>query len=123
MSHFKVDIVIHGKTSVMNDVDGSDPYEIPKRLGKFTAVDSGKCLKNPTSDSGWTNALFAGNEMTTEKIVDRIIRNRMEFQERNRVKEKKEIELINSLKLNGVTVWAVYLHFSLGFYTRTNAGK
>ncbi|XP_019768510.1 ethanolamine-phosphate cytidylyltransferase isoform X2 [Dendroctonus ponderosae] len=85
MSHFKVDIVIHGKTSVMKDVDGSDPYEIPKRLGKFKAVDS-------------------GNEMTTEKIVDRIIRNRMEFQERNRLKEKKEIELIKSLKLKGLTV-------------------
>lgn len=33
--------------------------------------------------------------MTTDKIVDRIIRNRQKFQERNQKKEKKELELLN----------------------------
>lgn len=30
--------------------------------------------------------------MTTEKIVDRIIKHRLEFEQRNQKKEKKEIE-------------------------------
>lgn len=72
MEHFKVDIVIHGHTPIMPDVDDSDPYSEPKRLGKFTLVDS-------------------NNDMTTDKIVDRIIRNRLEYEERNFKKEKKEI--------------------------------
>lgn len=85
MSHFNVDAVIHGTTPVMSDEDDADPYEVPKRLGKFMTVDS-------------------GNDMTTEKIVQRIIRNRLEFQERNRIKEQKEIELIKSLQLKDVEV-------------------
>lgn len=65
MDHFKVDIVIHGTTRVMNDADGRDPFEYPKQIKKFITVDS-------------------GNDMTTEKIVDRIIRNRLEFEARDR---------------------------------------
>lgn len=57
MDHFKVDVVCHGNTHVMPDVDGSDPYQVPKEMGKFVQIDS-------------------GNDMTTEKIVKRIILNR-----------------------------------------------
>lgn len=57
MKHFRVDLVCHGMTSVMTDKDGSDPYVVPKRLGKFKLLDS-------------------ANAMTTEDIVERIIRNR-----------------------------------------------
>ena len=32
MEHFKVDLVLHGNTPVMADVDGKDPYEYPKSL-------------------------------------------------------------------------------------------
>lgn len=85
MDHFKVDVVIHGKTPVMADDDDSDPYEIPKNLGKFISIDS-------------------GNDMTTERIVDRIIRNRLDFLERNRQKEQNEIDLINSLRMKGLAV-------------------
>lgn len=28
MEHFKVDVVCHGQTPIMNDVDGKDPYEV-----------------------------------------------------------------------------------------------
>ena len=28
MNHFKIDIVCHGSTPVMSDVDGTDPYEV-----------------------------------------------------------------------------------------------
>lgn len=78
MEHFHVDMVIHGHTFIMPDEDGSDPYAEPKRLGKFTLVDS-------------------KNDMTTDKIVERIIRNRLEFEERNLKKEKKEIAAYEAL--------------------------
>ena len=35
--------------------------------------------------------------MTTEKIVERIIKHRMEFEERNIKKEKKEIEAYEAM--------------------------
>ena len=28
LDHFKVDIVVHGKTGVAPDIDGTDPYEV-----------------------------------------------------------------------------------------------
>lgn len=57
MKHFRVDLVCHGTTRVVPDKDGYDPNALPKRLGKFKYLDS-------------------GNKMTTENIVERIIRNR-----------------------------------------------
>ncbi|KAG5900359.1 hypothetical protein JTB14_033808 [Gonioctena quinquepunctata] len=85
MDHFKVDVVVHGETPVMADEDGEDPFKYPKFVNKFVTVKS-------------------GNNMTTEKIVERIIRNRLQFEERNIKKEKKEMDLIESLekKMNGL---------------------
>jgi len=57
MNHFKVSIVIHGQTPCDLDVDGRDPYEVPKALGKFQQIDS-------------------GNPMSTQDIITRIIDNR-----------------------------------------------
>jgi len=57
MNHFNVDVVCHGKTPVKMDVNGEDPYAVPKAMNKFITVDS-------------------ENNMTTEKIVERIINNR-----------------------------------------------
>ena len=57
MNHFHVSLVIHGRTSYENDVDGVDPYEVPKGLGKFQHIDS-------------------GNPMSTQDIITRIIDNR-----------------------------------------------
>jgi ethanolamine-phosphate cytidylyltransferase len=57
MDHFKVDIVVHGQSSVLPDVDGSDPYAEPKRQNKFKLIDS-------------------GNSLTTADIVARIISHR-----------------------------------------------
>ncbi|KAG8179329.1 hypothetical protein JTE90_011593 [Oedothorax gibbosus] len=79
MEHFKVDIVCHGQTFIMADVNGADPYEEPKRQGKFKQLDS-------------------GNEMTTQKIVQRIILQRLEYEKRNRLKEQKEIALMEAMK-------------------------
>lgn len=78
MSHFKVSVVCHGKTPIAPDRDGSDPYSAPKRKGCFKEIDS-------------------NNKMTTEHIVQRIIKNRVEFEIRNQMKEKKEINLVNAL--------------------------
>lgn len=60
MNHFRVDLVCHGKTPIMSDVDGTDPYSVPKARGAFVSLDS-------------------HNPMTTEKIVDRIIRHRSDI--------------------------------------------
>lgn len=80
MDHFKVDVVVHGGSPVSLDEEGDDPYDYPRSIGKFVIVNS-------------------GNEMTTEKIVQRIIKNRLEFEARNLKKEKKELELLKSLSL------------------------
>lgn len=42
--------------------------------------------------------MHAGNTMTTEKIVERIIKHRIEFEQRNMKKEKKEIEALTKAK-------------------------
>jgi len=57
MEHFNVSVVCHGQTPIMPCEDGSDPYAEPKKQNKFKLLDS-------------------GNDMTTEKIVERIILHR-----------------------------------------------
>ena len=57
MEQLKVDLVIHGMTEIMPDEDGQDPYQLPKEVGKFKQVES-------------------GNDMTTQRIVERIIEHR-----------------------------------------------
>ncbi|KFM68067.1 Ethanolamine-phosphate cytidylyltransferase, partial [Stegodyphus mimosarum] len=79
MEHFKVDLVCHGQTPVMPDVSGADPYEEPKRLGKFKQLNS-------------------FNDVTTQKIVERIIQQRLEYEKRNRLKEAKEIAMLDALR-------------------------
>ena len=61
----------HGETPVSPDVDGGDPYAEPKRQGKFKEVPS-------------------GNALTTEKLVQRIVERRMDYENRNAKKEAKE---------------------------------
>lgn len=66
-----IDVVIHGNTDVMQDADGSDPYQEAKARGIFKTVES-------------------GNTLTTADIVDRIIEHRLEYEKRNKEKQKKE---------------------------------
>ncbi|KAG5853523.1 hypothetical protein ANANG_G00026880 [Anguilla anguilla] len=80
LDHFKVDLVCHGKTEVFPDKDGSDPYAEAKRRGIFRTVDS-------------------GNGLTTDDIVQRIIKNRLQFEARNQKKEAKEMAVIQAMKL------------------------
>ncbi|XP_055545471.1 ethanolamine-phosphate cytidylyltransferase isoform X1 [Wyeomyia smithii] len=79
MEHFNVDLVCHGQTPIAPDVGNIDPYAVPKQMGKFMLVDS-------------------GNPITTEDIVDRIIRHRLEYEARNTKKEKKEIEVYEAMQ-------------------------
>lgn len=62
----------------MPDTDGSDPYAEPKRTGKFRTVKS-------------------GNDLTTEILVERILSRRLDFEARNKAKEKKELAAYEAL--------------------------
>ncbi|KAH0517960.1 Ethanolamine-phosphate cytidylyltransferase [Microtus ochrogaster] len=82
LSHFKVDLVCHGKTEIVPDRDGSDPYQHwglqePKRRGIFRQIDS-------------------GSDLTTDLIVQRIIKNRLEYEARNQKKEAKELAFLEA---------------------------
>uniref|UniRef100_H3AF57 ethanolamine-phosphate cytidylyltransferase n=1 Tax=Latimeria chalumnae TaxID=7897 RepID=H3AF57_LATCH len=79
LDYFKIDLFCHGKTEVFLDKDGSDPYAEPKRRGIFRVVDS-------------------GNDLTTDNIVQRIIKNRLEFEARNQKKEAKELAVLEAMK-------------------------
>ncbi|XP_047006432.2 ethanolamine-phosphate cytidylyltransferase [Ictalurus punctatus] len=79
LDHFKVDLVCHGKTEVFPDRDGSDPYAVPRRKGILRIVDS-------------------GNTLTTDDIVQRIIKNRLLFEARNQKKEATEMAVIQAMK-------------------------
>lgn len=57
MDQLKVNLVCHGLSEIMPDMDGSDPYAEPKNRDKFKRLDS-------------------GNDMTTQRIVERIIEHR-----------------------------------------------
>ena len=67
----QVDIVCHGETPISPDVDGGDPYAEPKKQNKFKTVKS-------------------GNSLTTEKLVQRIVERRLDYENRNSKKEAKE---------------------------------
>lgn len=42
MKHFKVSVVCHGQTELPLENGVKDPYSIPKTMGKFISIDSGK---------------------------------------------------------------------------------
>ncbi|XP_025050989.1 ethanolamine-phosphate cytidylyltransferase isoform X1 [Alligator sinensis] len=75
----RVELVCHGMTEVVPDKDGSDPYMEPKRRGIFQLVNS-------------------GSNLTTDLIVQRIIKNRLEFEARNQKKEAKELAVLEAMK-------------------------
>uniref|UniRef100_A0A914UVL3 ethanolamine-phosphate cytidylyltransferase n=1 Tax=Plectus sambesii TaxID=2011161 RepID=A0A914UVL3_9BILA len=73
MNHFKVDVVVNGMVSEapVDPDTGLDPYAVPKQMGKFEQISS-------------------GNDMTTMRIIERIIEHRLEYEVRNKKKEAKE---------------------------------
>ncbi|KAG2186271.1 hypothetical protein INT43_002709 [Umbelopsis isabellina] len=70
---YNVSLVAHGNTPTEPDLDGKDPYELPKQLGIYYE------LENPNAS------------VTTEGIIDRIIEHRRVFEERQRRKNAKAV--------------------------------
>lgn len=71
IEHFNVDMVYHGRFSDSNN--RFDPYEIPKRMGKFDNIDS-------------------GSDVTTDKIVERIRKHDEQYRATNKLKEENELK-------------------------------
>jgi len=63
----------------MGDENGKDPFKMPKEKGMFKVVAS-------------------GSPLTTHAIVERIIENRLLFEERNKKKEKKEADCFAAIE-------------------------
>lgn len=51
MNHFKVDVVCHGQTDISLENGTQDPYAVPKAMGKFILVDSGKTTNSTLATS------------------------------------------------------------------------
>ena len=68
---YKIDLVVRGKTEIMPDIDGKDPYELPRQLGIVVEVD------HPFAEVG------------SDEIIRRIVVNRKLYEERNKRKQEK----------------------------------
>lgn len=68
---YSIDLVVHGITPSAEDLDGNDPYALPKSLGIY------KQIETPFP------------ELTTNNIIQRIIDHRKVYEERNRRKAEK----------------------------------
>jgi len=81
IEHFNISVVAHGsKTPAKIDpVTKEHPYAYPTEAGIFQSIDS-------------------GSDLTTELVVQRIINKRLEFEERNRLKEEKELKLLSLMQ-------------------------
>jgi len=80
VDHFNVAVVVHGNVQSKPDpVTCQDPYAYPKEIGIFHAIDSGSTL-------------------TTELVVELIIQKRLEYEERNRAKERKELLILEHMQ-------------------------
>ncbi|KAJ3410040.1 hypothetical protein CcCBS67573_g00289 [Chytriomyces confervae] len=68
----KVSVVCHEKSvAYENDVDGREPYSLPKELGIYKEIEA------------------PSNDISTETIIDRIIENRKLYEARNKRKLEK----------------------------------
>ena len=69
----RIAVVVHGSNEEPTpDLNGADPYAVPKRMGIYRTVSS-------------------PSHLTTGDIVQRLIANRAAFEKRNREKEAREI--------------------------------
>ncbi|ORY98790.1 hypothetical protein BCR43DRAFT_530230 [Syncephalastrum racemosum] len=78
---YHVDLVAHGNTSTEPDLDGADPYALPKERNIYVEIE------NPNST------------ITTNGIIERIIQNRVVFEERQRRKGAKAVAEAEKEKL------------------------
>ncbi|CAL2029997.1 unnamed protein product [Caenorhabditis brenneri] len=85
LDQFNVKAVVNGfrdrDSSIVNcPLTSIDPFAEAKRRGIYHEVDS-------------------GSDMTTDLIIDRIINHRLEYETRNKKKEKKEADVAKALNL------------------------
>jgi len=71
MEHFRINLVVHGSTTIMPDEQGNDPFAVPKRMGKFKIIES-------------------GSNKSTTSIMEAIIRNRLDFEKRYEGKRQRD---------------------------------
>lgn len=83
LDHFGVNVVCHGQTALLPTITGEDPYMVARERGIFKQIHS-------------------GSDVTTKRVVERIVANRLAFERRNAKKEGKEIEHIEAEKRNAV---------------------
>lgn len=75
---YKVNVVAHGLNSALPDVNDQDPYKLPKELGIYQTIQT------------------KYSDVTYNTIIERIVKNRLAYEERNRKKEAKEIAAIEA---------------------------
>ena len=80
MEHFNVSVVCHGKTPVMHDEDGSDPYGFPRwtfaSQSQPAADFTLECilyLHSHGRKEGKMVMVDSGDSLTTEMLVKRIL--------------------------------------------------
>lgn len=62
MNHFKVSVVCHGQTELPMEGGVHDPYAIPKMMGKFISVDSGKKSRTLNISDNFIRKTFNKND-------------------------------------------------------------
>jgi|GEM_PF-2169545 len=75
---YQVSVVAHGINSALPDSNDQDPYKLPKELGIYKSI-----------DTQYSN-------ITYNTIIERICKNRLAYEERNRKKEAKELAAIEA---------------------------
>lgn len=89
INQFNINLVVEGTLTKMKEDEAFemapqlDPYEIPKKLGKYERI-------------------LSVSNLTTEKLVERIIENRMKYLEIYKKKAKKE-EVYYQNQTNNIT--------------------
>ena len=74
LEHFNVSVVCHGKTPVMHDEDGSDPYGFPRLKSAFIFCSSIYFyICTFSRKEGKMVMVDSGDSLTTEMLVKRIL--------------------------------------------------
>lgn len=79
---YRIYKVLHGTSPCSLDIDGTDPYAVPKSLNIYEQIET------------------SFSYLTTKMIIDRIIEQRAMYEERNRKKEAKEIAMLKMVAEN-----------------------
>jgi ethanolamine-phosphate cytidylyltransferase len=81
LTTLNISVVVSGSSTKMDSdrVSSEDPYKLVKELGKYSEIDSESAL-------------------TTDQVVNRIIDNRLKYENRNANRSKKEVNYLTGQK-------------------------